>query len=183
MNRKRLESLLWKYTHPDFKGKREDGTRCVNHFVSAHGTCSVPISSLSDEEIVAKLPKAGREELDADRAYQAIRAEAVRVGWPKTFRTDLTTHDKAACLAHKPSEPFAWVLREASTHMAFIGQRDANGPVARRLGRMIDDCFRDSESRFYVWDGVALTEYASASTMDDRVLELEEAARHERASA
>jgi hypothetical protein len=57
-----LERLVWKHKHSDFKGKREDGTKCVLKFITGVGTSSVPISSLTDEECLDMIPKRVREE-------------------------------------------------------------------------------------------------------------------------
>jgi hypothetical protein len=61
--RKKLEALVWKHTHSDFKGKALDGSKCVLHFVTNVGTCSVAIKSFTDEELIAKLPARVRETL------------------------------------------------------------------------------------------------------------------------
>jgi hypothetical protein len=55
MTRKELETLVWKKTHRDFRGTqvRKHGRR-VLHFVSGQGTCLVPLSSLTDEELQQK---------------------------------------------------------------------------------------------------------------------------------
>lgn len=63
IERKKLEALVWKHTHRDFKGKREDGTKCVLHFSPSEGTCSVTLSSLSDSQLRDKLPRKVREEM------------------------------------------------------------------------------------------------------------------------
>ena len=47
---------MWKHKHSDYKGKSEDGTKCVLKFVTGVGTCSVPISTLSDEECLDMIP-------------------------------------------------------------------------------------------------------------------------------
>lgn len=62
--RKKLEGLVYKHTHPDFKGRWADGTKSVLHFVTGIGTCSVPISSLTDGELYDKLPKKVRDTLE-----------------------------------------------------------------------------------------------------------------------
>jgi hypothetical protein len=53
----REEKLLaiWRNTHADFKGKI-DGKACIL-VLREGGTHSVPLSSLTDEEIAAKLPR------------------------------------------------------------------------------------------------------------------------------
>lgn len=59
--RSKLERLVWAHKHSDFKGKREDGTKCVLKFVTGVGTCSVPISSLTDAECLDMIPSKVRE--------------------------------------------------------------------------------------------------------------------------
>jgi hypothetical protein len=56
MDRKTLERTLWRYTHKDYRGSMS-GTKTVLH--NDHrggGTVLCPISNLTDEQIVAKLP-------------------------------------------------------------------------------------------------------------------------------
>ena len=62
MTRARLEALVWRNTHADFRGKREDGTKCVLHFVPNSGTCSVPLASLTDAQLIEKLPRKVRKD-------------------------------------------------------------------------------------------------------------------------
>lgn len=62
--RAKLERLVWKHKHSDFRGKLEDGTKCVLKFVTGKGTCSVPISSLTDDECIDMIPKKVREAED-----------------------------------------------------------------------------------------------------------------------
>lgn len=59
--RAKLERLVWKHKHSDFRGKLEDGTKCVLKFVTGVGTCSVAISSLTDAECLDMIPKKVRE--------------------------------------------------------------------------------------------------------------------------
>ena len=58
MTRAQKLKLVWRHTHRDFKGVAEDGTKRVLLFVPGVGTCSVPLETLTDEQIEAKLPKA-----------------------------------------------------------------------------------------------------------------------------
>jgi hypothetical protein len=53
--RKNLENLLWKNTHRDFRGSI-DGEKNVL-VLRPEGTCLVSISSLTDEELLDKMPK------------------------------------------------------------------------------------------------------------------------------
>lgn len=50
-------AFIWRDTHADFKGKREDGTRCIM-VLREGGSHSVPLESLTDAEIADRLPKA-----------------------------------------------------------------------------------------------------------------------------
>jgi hypothetical protein len=54
--RKKLEALLWKNTHKDFRGSI-DGEKNVLINRGGEGTCLVPLSALTDEELLGKLPK------------------------------------------------------------------------------------------------------------------------------
>jgi hypothetical protein len=58
--RKKLEALLWKHTHRDFRGKLDDGSKTVL-MGTAQGTVSVCIARMTDAEIIAKLPRSIRE--------------------------------------------------------------------------------------------------------------------------
>lgn len=51
---KRL-AAIWRATHNDFKGIN-NGSRCVL-VLREGGTCSVPLSCLTEAEIISKLPK------------------------------------------------------------------------------------------------------------------------------
>lgn len=61
MTREKLEDLVWKHTHKDYKGIGEDGTRTVLHRSCTHGTCIVPLSSLTEIQLQQKLPAKVRE--------------------------------------------------------------------------------------------------------------------------
>ncbi len=59
--RAHLERLLWGHTHPNYRGKGEDGVKRVLHLVPGQGTCSWPLSSFTDAQIEAKIPRVARE--------------------------------------------------------------------------------------------------------------------------
>jgi|GEM_PF-1349297 len=50
-------------------------------------------------------------------AYQALKAEARRVGFPEYYRADLTTHDRNALSRRDAPAQFGWVLRRCGTHL------------------------------------------------------------------
>jgi len=62
--RKKLEALLWRHTHRDFRGKLDDGSKTVL-MGTAQGTVLVCIARMTDAEITAKLPRAVREAVAA----------------------------------------------------------------------------------------------------------------------
>lgn len=65
LSRKKLEALVYKNTHADYRGRREDGTRCVLHMETGvtHGTESWPLSKFTEDQLLAKLPKKIRDEI------------------------------------------------------------------------------------------------------------------------
>ena len=78
--RKKLEQLVWANKHADFKGKREDGTKCVLKLVTWSGTCSVPLSSLTDGELVDMLPRKVRE-AEGFHGFKVLVDEGNRKSW------------------------------------------------------------------------------------------------------
>jgi hypothetical protein len=96
------------------------------------------------------------------RHYKALVATSKKVGWPKNYGTDLTTHDKKALTYRLPDLPFGWILRESGTYMVFPEQTvsvtsDRNAPPSHWVSSMrknYEDI--DAHYKFYVWDGLAL---------------------------
>ncbi len=62
-------NLIWKHTHPDFKGKI-DGKRHVLCWIDGSGTCSVPLDALPEKEYQSKLGYAQRREARGERGYR-----------------------------------------------------------------------------------------------------------------
>jgi len=88
---------------------------------------------------------AAAREARVQRAGTAIRTEAMRVGWPLTFWTDVA-HDIAA-IARYGGEPFGWVLHADGSHyLAPSGPLDAH-MVAQHT---------PSDARWYYWDRSSL---------------------------
>jgi hypothetical protein len=57
--RKKLEALVYKHTHRDFRGSFEvDGIKqkSVLRSIDGQGTCLVLLSSFTDEDLVKRLP-------------------------------------------------------------------------------------------------------------------------------
>lgn len=53
-------ALIWRHTHADYKGKRDDGTKCVLYFQPGSGTTSCPIEALPQAVFDEKLADAKR---------------------------------------------------------------------------------------------------------------------------
>lgn len=88
------------------------------------------------------------------RHWQALVAEAARVGWPTSYERDLTQIDRVILQERDPSLPFGWILREMGTHLFFPEWRQMRGWSS------IAECFgREPGHRFYRWDGRTLREF------------------------
>jgi hypothetical protein len=74
--RKKLENLLYRLTHRDYKGRNGDGTRSVLHNESGvtYGTESWPLSTFTDAQLTAALKGFGSRKLVA-----ALRAPLQRL--------------------------------------------------------------------------------------------------------
>lgn len=61
--RAKLERLVWKHTHSDFRGKHADGTKHVLHNQEGvtYGTESWPLSKFTEEQLLNKIPRKVRE--------------------------------------------------------------------------------------------------------------------------
>jgi hypothetical protein len=61
MDRKQLEKLAWRATHPNSRSKWNKGEANVLKYIPGKGTCLVYLSTLTDEElrVIARLEKEG----------------------------------------------------------------------------------------------------------------------------
>lgn len=50
-------------------------------------------------------------------AYQQMQREAAKTGFPRMFRTDLTTHDREFLAQRQRPQQFGWALRECGTEL------------------------------------------------------------------
>lgn len=95
--------------------------------------------------------------------YDELEIEAARVGWPASFKTDMTDHDKPRLQGDDAPEVFGWVLRELGTLL--LDPRMARSSLdryARHLSTL------DAAGHCYYWhDGQSLQEVGR-----DRMFEL-----------
>jgi hypothetical protein len=68
-----------------------------------------------------------------DPRFQAMLAEAARVGWPQGFENDLYLHDLAILETH-PRQKMIWVLRDNGTNLFPI---EAGTPGAAHYQRVV----------------------------------------------
>jgi len=94
-----------------------------------------------------------------EAVYDAMLAEATRVGLPKTFLTDLTVHDRRFVATH-PDASFVWMLYQHGTHIVTLGPRSAT------TLRLV--CVGMGEVRLY-WVSPAALEAVSLDEALDRI--------------
>ena len=66
--------------------------------------------------------RATNEDIPSTPAYEAIKAQAEKVNWPKHFTDDLHKHDRLELYRNEYRE-FIWILRECGTWL--IPNQDA----------------------------------------------------------
>ena len=88
--------------------------------------------------------------------YQALLKASKACGMPKTFRTDLTQHDKTFLKTHSVRDSFAWYVYPEGTHMTSASS-------------LVDTICRDFQGgHWFWWDGVSLREM-SADAIKERL--------------
>jgi hypothetical protein len=87
--------------------------------------------------------------------YKALITESKKVGWPKSFQTDLTRHDHKELEHRLPELPFGWILRESGTHLVFpevdFQSTSASGRPSNWV-KTIQNSFGEN-AIYYTWDG------------------------------
>lgn len=111
---------------------------------------------------------ARRDHVKASPAFLAISREALRIGWPTSYRRDLTLHDRRELARHDDAEPCIWIVRDMGTHLIFPGGQPAHVPTdtlngwhfkavsAADLTRSVISVWDNDRTRCYVWDGSTL---------------------------
>lgn len=107
-------------------------------------------------------------------AYQALVRVSNDIGWPVSFRTDLTKHDRGALKDWGDDQPFAWCLREDGTHLVHPDARYGVHQHKRSwdFARCIQETFRGC--RWFVWRGRPGEMHAQAMTFDEVIVFLRE---------
>ena len=108
--------------------------------------------------------------------YEAILAEAARVGWPTAYRRDLLVHDRNILGRLDPATPFVFVLRDKGTHVFPVKERDGVGHGASHFAVSCPDTFGRDHCKVYTWDGARLREHETPETAAERAGELERGA-------
>ena len=102
------------------------------------------------------------------RCYFALVQASKSIGWPSSYREDLTVHDRNLCNKIGPDTPVAWIVRESGTHMVVPGPNPIDGAGNTAHG-FIRSCFGSPSGigncRFYAWDGDHLRELANAEAL------------------
>ena len=103
--------------------------------------------------------------------YDALLAEADRIGWPERFRTDLTEHDRLALSRRRSTEAFAWVLSRDATYLVFPSRLpiDGAGHYAHEMRRSCREAFGAENCRWYWWDGAQLTDARSPEALAEHL--------------
>ena len=90
--------------------------------------------------------------------YDELEIEAGRIGWPKTFETDLTEHDKARLQGPDAPKLFGWVLRKLGTLL--LDPRMSQSGLDR-YARHLASVNEGDAHRYYWHNGHELTEVGS----------------------
>lgn len=94
------------------------------------------------------------------RHYKAMLATSKKVGWPKSFATDFTKHDKRDLTFRDPDLPAGWILREGGTQLVFpentVSITNNRAALPSAWLKIMEGSYGLASCKFYVWDGTAL---------------------------
>jgi len=89
-----------------------------------------------------------------EAVYSRMLEESAATGLPKTFKTDLTKHDRTA-IESSGGEPFAWYLYDSGTHIVW--------PSSKSIADLVRAVTEAGPGQWYTWDGSALVQVATKS--------------------
>jgi len=89
-----------------------------------------------------------------EEVYSRMLEESAATGLPKTFKTDLTKHDRTAITEHG-GEPFAWYLYDGGTHIVL--------PSSKSVFDLVRAVTEAGPGLWYTWDGSKLVHVALAT--------------------
>lgn len=90
-------------------------------------------------------------------AYAAILDKAEELELPKSFKGDLTEHDRL-WIERNPDSPFFWGPYEMGTHLSPVTE-------PRLVPREVVDFVRENKGECFWWDGAQLIDFAKACRM------------------
>ena len=139
-----------------------DGHRCGNSCDACHKIDAVTVRDTVTGGIYCSETCHARDRMPLTTGFTAITKEALSVGWPTSYRRDLTLHDRRELSRHEEGDPFLWVLRELGTHLVFPGAGDVS---CETIARSVISTWGD-RCRCYHFDGYALREVTSEAAVD-----------------
>ena len=89
-----------------------------------------------------------------EEVYSRMLEESATTVLPKTFKTDLTKHDRAAITEHG-GETFAWYLYDGGTHIVW--------PSSKSVSDLVRAVTEAGVGIWYSWDGSKLTVLSNQS--------------------
>jgi hypothetical protein len=101
-------------------------------------------------------------------AYKAIKSVADKTGIIKSFRTDLTRHDKAA-INENPNSKFLWFMYEDGTHILMIEENPVSLTNQSWKGKWridgIYNSFSSTRNHTFLWNGKSLRHITAAEAI------------------
>lgn len=97
-------------------------------------------------------------------AWDAIKAEADRLDWPRLFTSDLF-RDWQVIMREGPGRPFVWSVRSTGTDMIGLNQPTEHDRRDAALYVRVSQRY-NTESRWYVWNGSALLAVSPSRAVD-----------------
>ena len=101
--------------------------------------------------------------------YAALKSVADALDLPRSYKTDLTVHDRAYCEKAGRTAPFLWALYDHGTHVIQLGPRMDAAHWVRIMAQNFTGL------RWYLWDCITLFELVNERRAESIALDYEEA--------